>query len=34
MIPYGHFLSIADLLYMFYRELINYYLVLYFLTPQ
>jgi leader peptidase (prepilin peptidase)/N-methyltransferase len=27
-------LSIAALLYMFYRELINYYLVLYFLTPQ
>ena len=33
MIPYGPFLSIAALLYMFYRELINYYLVLYFLTP-
>jgi leader peptidase (prepilin peptidase) / N-methyltransferase len=29
MIPYGPFLSIAALLYMFYRELINYYLVLY-----
>jgi leader peptidase (prepilin peptidase)/N-methyltransferase len=34
MIPYGPFLSIAALLYMFYRELINYYLVLYFLTPS
>ncbi len=35
MIPYGPFLSIAALLYMFYRELINYYLVLYFLgAPQ
>jgi leader peptidase (prepilin peptidase)/N-methyltransferase len=35
MIPYGPFLSIAALLYMFYRELINYYLMLYFLgTPQ
>jgi len=34
MIPYGPFLSIAALVYMFYRELINYYLVLYFLTPQ
>ena len=33
MIPYGPFLSIAALLYMFYRELINYYLMLYFLTP-
>ena len=33
MIPYGPFLSIAALVYMFYRELINYYLVLYFLTP-
>ncbi len=33
VIPYGPFLSIAALLYMFYRELINYYLVLYFLTP-
>jgi leader peptidase (prepilin peptidase)/N-methyltransferase len=33
MIPYGPFLSIAALLYMFYRELIDYYLVLYFLTP-
>ena len=33
MIPYGPFLSIAALLYMFYRELINDYLVLYFLTP-
>jgi leader peptidase (prepilin peptidase)/N-methyltransferase len=33
MIPYGPFLSIAALLYMFYRELINYYLVLYFLNP-
>jgi len=33
MIPYGPFLSIAALLYMFYRELINYYMVLYFLTP-
>jgi leader peptidase (prepilin peptidase)/N-methyltransferase len=35
MIPYGPFLSIAALLYMFYRELIDYYLVLYFLgTPH
>jgi leader peptidase (prepilin peptidase)/N-methyltransferase len=34
MIPYGPFLSIAALFYMFYRELINYYLVLYFLTPS
>jgi leader peptidase (prepilin peptidase)/N-methyltransferase len=34
MIPYGPFLSIAALLYMFYRELINYYLVLYFLGPS
>jgi leader peptidase (prepilin peptidase)/N-methyltransferase len=34
MIPYGPFLSIAALLYMFYGELINYYLVLYFLTPS
>ncbi|MBW2466802.1 MAG: prepilin peptidase [Deltaproteobacteria bacterium] len=33
MIPYGPFLSIAALLYMFYRELIDYYLVLYFLGP-
>jgi leader peptidase (prepilin peptidase)/N-methyltransferase len=33
MIPYGPFLSVAALLYMFYRELINYYMVLYFLTP-
>jgi leader peptidase (prepilin peptidase)/N-methyltransferase len=33
IIPYGPFLSIAALLYMFYRELINYYLVLYFLNP-
>jgi leader peptidase (prepilin peptidase)/N-methyltransferase len=33
MIPYGPFLSIAALLYMFYRESINHYLVLYFLTP-
>jgi len=33
MIPYGPFLSIAALLYMFYRELINYFLVYYFLTP-
>jgi leader peptidase (prepilin peptidase)/N-methyltransferase len=33
MIPYGPFLSLAALLYMFYRELINHYLVLYFLTP-
>ncbi|MGW8288129.1 MAG: prepilin peptidase [Desulfobulbales bacterium] len=33
MIPYGPFLSIAALLYMFYRELINYYLVLYFFGP-
>ena len=34
MIPYGPFLSFAALLYMFYRELINYYLVLYFLGPS
>jgi leader peptidase (prepilin peptidase)/N-methyltransferase len=34
MIPYGPFLSIAALLYMFYREPINYYLALYFLNPQ
>lgn len=33
MIPYGPFLAIAALLYMFYREMINYYLVLYILTP-
>lgn len=33
VIPYGPFLSIAALLYMFYRELINHYLVFYFLTP-
>jgi len=33
MIPYGPFLSIAALVYMFYRESINYYLVLYFLRP-
>jgi len=31
MIPYGPFLSIAALLYMFYRELIDYYLMLYFM---
>ncbi len=34
MIPYGPFLSVAALFFMFYRELINYYMVLYFLTPQ
>jgi leader peptidase (prepilin peptidase)/N-methyltransferase len=34
MIPYGPFLSFAALVYMFYRELINHYLVFYFLTPQ
>jgi leader peptidase (prepilin peptidase)/N-methyltransferase len=34
MIPYGPFLSVAALLYMFYRELINYYLLLYFMGPQ
>jgi leader peptidase (prepilin peptidase)/N-methyltransferase len=34
MIPYGPFLSIAALLYMFYRELINYYLVLYIFGPM
>jgi leader peptidase (prepilin peptidase)/N-methyltransferase len=34
MIPYGPFLSIAALLYMFYRESINYFLVLYLLTPR
>ena len=33
MIPYGPFLSIAALLYMFYRELIDYYLALYFFGP-
>ena len=33
MIPYGPFLSTAALLYMFYRELIDYYLLLYFLGP-
>ncbi len=33
MIPYGPFLSTAALLYMFYRELIDYYLILYFLGP-
>jgi len=31
MIPYGPFLSIAALLYMFYRESINYYLISYFM---
>lgn len=31
VIPYGPFLSIAALIYMFYRELIDYYLMLYFL---
>ena len=34
MIPYGPFLSTAALLYMFYRELIDYYLILYFLGPS
>jgi len=33
VIPYGPFLSIAAIIYMFYRELINYYLMLYFLGP-
>ena len=33
MIPYGPFLSTAALLYMIYRELIDYYLLLYFLAP-
>jgi len=33
VIPYGPFLSIAAIVYMFYRELINYYLMLYFLGP-
>ena len=33
MIPYGPFLSTAALLYMFYRELIDYYLILYLLGP-
>ena len=33
MIPYGPFLSIAALLYMFYRELINYYLLMYIMGP-
>jgi leader peptidase (prepilin peptidase)/N-methyltransferase len=33
MIPYGPFLSTAALLYMFFRELINSYLVLYFMGP-
>lgn len=34
MIPYGPFLSVAALLYMFFRESINQAMVLYFLTPQ
>lgn len=35
MIPYGPFLAIAALLYMFYREVIDHYLILYFLgLPQ
>jgi leader peptidase (prepilin peptidase)/N-methyltransferase len=33
MIPYGPFLSIAAIVYMFYRELINYYLLLYIFGP-
>ena len=33
MIPYGPFLSTAALLYMFYRELIDYYLMLYLQGP-
>ena len=33
MIPYGPFLSTAALLYMFYRELIDYYLLLYLMGP-
>ena len=34
MIPYGPFLSAAALLYMFYREPINYYLLYYLFAPQ
>ena len=34
MIPYGPFLSVAALLYMFFREPLNYYLMYYLFTPQ
>ena len=34
MIPYGPFLSVAALLYMFFREPLNYYLVRYFFAPH
>ena len=34
MIPYGPFLSAAALLYMFFREPLNYYLVRYLFAPQ
>jgi leader peptidase (prepilin peptidase)/N-methyltransferase len=34
MIPYGPFLSVAALLYMFFREPLNYYLLSYLLGPQ
>lgn len=34
MIPYGPFLSVAALLYMFFRESINRLMVVYFLTPH
>jgi leader peptidase (prepilin peptidase)/N-methyltransferase len=34
MIPYGPFLSVAAILYMFFREPLNYYLLSYLLGPQ
>ena len=34
MIPYGPFLSVAALLYMFFREPLNYYLMYYLFAPQ
>ena len=34
MIPYGPFLSVAALLYMFFREPINQAMVDYFLAPR
>jgi leader peptidase (prepilin peptidase)/N-methyltransferase len=34
MIPYGPFLSVAALLYMFFREPLNYYLMLYLFAPR
>ena len=34
MIPYGPFLSVAALLYMFFREPLNYYLVQYLFAPH